>query len=255
MTNRRDGSYNPITKTFLTRHNCFCMGNEYTVWFMICWRRYDGYIPTRTYSNVSLSSFRDSWSSHCCDEDGCFELLADSLSLKLRRRYPFPSVTLYSLSLFPFCALICLSPSLFVLPLILISPFVPPSSRPSVPLYLSVSLRISVSLRVSLRVFVCLSVCPCVSPCLSLSPSVSLDTCLSVRLSLSLCLCVSASLSFLCLCRSFYLSARCTRDRILRQRLSASLFGVWIDGSDSPFTDVEDHTSCVVRTLLLPQTT
>ena len=131
-----------------------------------------------------------------------------------------------------------LSPSLFVLPPIFPSPSVPPSSRPSVPLYpSSVSLCISVSLRVSVRV------------------SLRVSLCVSLSVSLSLCLCVSVSLSFLCLCRSFCLSARCTRDRVLRQRLSASLFGVSIDGSDSPSTDAEDHTSCVVRALILPQTT
>ena len=154
------------------------------------------------------------------------------------------------------------------------------SSPPSPPLLsspLSVPLRPPSDLFLSLRPSVLPSLCPslsllrvslylCVSPCVS--PSVCLSVCVSLSVSFRLSRCVSlcaslsvsvslrlcVSLSFLCLCRSFYLSARCTRDRVLRQRLSASLFGVSIDGSDSPSTDAEDHTSCVVRALILPQT-
>ena len=153
----------------------------------------------------------------------------------------------------------------------------PPPSPPLLSFSLSVPLRPPCDLSLSLRPSVLPSLCPslsllrvslylCVSPCVSPCVSLCLHPYLSMRVSLcvSLCLCVSASLclsslslclSFLCLCRSFSLPARCTRGRFLRQRLPTSLFGASIDGSGSSSTDAQDHTSCVVRGLMLPQST
>ena len=131
-----------------------------------------------------------------------------------------------------------------LIPSLSLSALPPPFPSPSVSPYLP-SLCPSLSLlRASLRLCVSLCVSLCFYPSLSMRVSLC-------RLSLSLRLCVSLSLSFLCLCRSFSLSARCTRDRVLRERLSASWFGVSIDGSDSPSTDAKVHTSCVVSALIL----
>ena len=185
--NRRDGSYNPTTKTFLTRHYCFCMEDEHTGWFMgddvdmndtLQQERNQMFfcllsaivevlivVSMTVVSSCSLIRCRSSWAG------GIHHHLLRSVLLSSPPSPPSPLI-----------------PSLRHSPSSLRSFLLPPS--------LLASLCPSLSL---LRVSLYLCVSPCVSPCVSLSVSIRISRCVSLcaslSVSVSLRLCVSVSLS------------------------------------------------------------